>query len=247
MLSGFLNNGLVQQVIILVVMLFICETIRIIFNPEFLLHFALRTIEKFKGEKSEATQMQANWMFENEEAVFNKTISIIIVFWLTIMFYLPLIPGLSFVGIVGMVTFYWILKVLILRRMAIKKAVSAKMIMNASSLMKFVVLSNAIMAFLFFNFLLSRISIPAIISLVVSSIFFLLPVQKILIDKFVKGVDRDSSGTYDQYFKKFKHYDLLNPVTKARGESRLQGKSLRDAIRRWILNRLKVNFFYHIR
>ena len=179
-------------------------------------------------------------MFENEEAVFNKTISIIIVFCLTIIFYLPLIPGLSVIGIFGMVAFYWILKVLVLRRMAIKKSVSAKMLINASSNMKFVVLSNAIMAFLFFNILLQRISIPAIISLIISSIFFLLPVQEILSKRFVKAVDRDNSGTYEDYFKKFKHYDLLNPVTKARGESRLEGKSLRDAIRRWILTRLKV-------
>ena len=116
----FAAKGLVQQIIILVIMLFIWEIIRIWFNPEFLLHFALRTLETCKGEKSEITQKQANWMFENEEAVLNKTMSIIIVFWLTIIFYLPIIPGLSIVGVFGMLSFYWILKYLILRRMAIK-------------------------------------------------------------------------------------------------------------------------------
>ena len=42
----FSKNGLVQQVIILVVMLFIWEIIRIIFNPEFLLKYALKDNRK---------------------------------------------------------------------------------------------------------------------------------------------------------------------------------------------------------
>ena len=118
--SWFATSGLVQEMIIVIILLFVCETIRITFNPEFLIHFALRIVEKCKGENSEITQKQANWLAENEEAVFNKTLSIIIVFWFTIMFYLPIIPGLSFIGIIGSFTFYWALKILILRRIAVK-------------------------------------------------------------------------------------------------------------------------------
>ena len=118
------------------------------------------------------------------------------------------------------------------------------MLINASKIMKFVVLSNAIMAFIFFNFLLKRISIPAIISLVASSLFFLLPIEKFVTKLFVKEIERGDSGNYYDYYKRFKHYDLLNPVTKARGASRLEGNSLRDAIRRWIINRIKVSFVY---
>ncbi len=118
--SWFATSGLVQEMIVVIILLFVWETIRITFNPEFLIHFALRIVEKCKGENSEITQIQANWLAENEEAVFNKTLSIIIVFWFTIMFYLPIIPGLSFIGIIGSFTFYWALKILILRRIAIK-------------------------------------------------------------------------------------------------------------------------------
>ena len=74
------------------------------------------------------------------------------------------------------------------------------MLINASSIMKFVVLANAIMAFMFFNILLKRVSVPAIISLIVSSIFFLLPMQEILRKYFVKKVDRSNSGVYEDYF-----------------------------------------------
>ena len=114
------------------------------------------------------------------------------------------------------------------------------MLINASRLLKFVVLSNALMAFIFFSFLFDRISIPAIISLIASSLFFILPVQELVTKLFVKEIERGDSENYFDHFKKFKHYDLLNPVTKARGESRLEGNSLRDAIRRCIINKIKV-------
>ena len=56
---------------------------------------------------------------------------------------------------------------------------------------------------------------------------------------FVKDIDRDDEDCYTNYIKKFKHYDLLNPVTKAQAQSRLDGHSLRDAIIRWIIKKIE--------
>ena len=116
------------------------------------------------------------------------------------------------------------------------------MLINSASIMKLVPLANGVMSFIFFSLVFKRTSIPAIIALAVSSTFFLLPIQGRLGKYFVKKTERDEEDTYNDNIKKFKHYDLLNPVTKYMGESRLEGKSLAYAVRSCLIKKLSVIF-----
>lgn len=127
---------------------------------------------------------------------------------------------------------YWVLKVLLLRRMAIKKAISAKLLVEVVEIMKLGILCNAVMAFIFFTSQFNHFSVPSVLALIVAGLFTVLPVKRVLIKFFVKGVERDKNGTYFDVYKTFKHYDLQNPITKSNAISRLEGNSLRDAIRR---------------
>ncbi len=116
------------------------------------------------------------------------------------------------------------------------------MLIKSASIMKFVALANGIMSFIYFSLVFQRTSIPALIALAVSSAFFLLPIQSRLRKYFSKKTERNEEDTYYDNINKFKHYDLLNPVTKYMGESRLEGKSLAYAIRSCLIKKLSVMF-----
>lgn len=118
------------------------------------------------------------------------------------------------------------------------------MLINSSNILRFVPLANGIMAFIFLGMCLGRVSIPATIALAVSSVFFLFPIQSKLKSIFVKQTERKDTDTYYDHWKTFKHYDLLNPVTKYAGESRLEGKSLSYAIRMCLIKKLSVRIAF---
>lgn len=65
--------------------------------------------------------------------------------------------------------------------------------------------------------------------------FFIIPVKTILIKLFGMKAKRSDENLYEKNVKKFDHYDLLNPITRALGISRLQGTTLSDSIRKCIL------------
>lgn len=201
--SWFEKDGLVQEVSVIVIIMNLSEIGRMIFHPQFLLHLALKVLLQCKKKhKLTITQKQANWIFENEEVKMGKTMSCILIFWLTILFYCPIIPGLTIFGIFGSILMYWVMKYLILRRMSIKMSMSSMLLMRATQVIKFGVLFNAIMGFIFFNILLNRISIPCLLSLIAAGFFFILPVKKYLIKWFIKEVNREDGTTYFNYFKK---------------------------------------------
>jgi hypothetical protein len=61
-----------------------------------------------------------------------------------------------------------------------------------------------------------------------------------LLKYLVRDVNRENEDdSYYKYCKSFKHYDLMNPITRESGLKRLEGTSLQDNIRRCILRKLQ--------
>lgn len=236
--NWFDNHGLVEEVFFVIIFMAISELIRIIFNIDFMFKFLLRNIEKWKGKSSEITQRQANILFENDETELCKTMSVILMFVFTLLFYSSIIPGLAIFGIVCSVLTYWVLKVVLVRRKISKGNINADLFISWSNALAIGVLANAIMGFIFFERLTNQFSVSLILSLIISILFFILPVRRVLWKYFSKPVNRDDSSTYFDFYKKFQHYDIKNPVTKEQGIKRLEGKSLKNSIRKLILNKL---------
>ena len=74
----------------------------------------------------------------------SKTLGVIMVFVLTIMLFIPLVPGLTIFGIIGSIFLYLVLKVLIIRRKIILRNISAVLVAKASHAFKIGVLANAL-------------------------------------------------------------------------------------------------------
>ena len=70
------------------------EIVRVIFNFGYIIKLIQRKIEQRKGDKSLMTQRNANTLFENDVTVVGKTMSVVLVFTFTILFYFSVIPGL---------------------------------------------------------------------------------------------------------------------------------------------------------
>lgn len=114
------EHGLIEEVTFLIIFMSIGEILRVIFNILYFLKIAQRKLISYKGQSSTATQLQANEAFENEEIEIYMTLSVVLVFVFSILFFAPIIPGLSIFGIIGSITIYWVYKALILRRLSIK-------------------------------------------------------------------------------------------------------------------------------
>ena len=237
--SWFKEHGLIEEITFLIILMNAGETLRVIFNILYFLKIAQRKLILWKREKSTVTQLQANEAFENEEIEIYMTLSVVLVFVFSILFFAPIIPGLSIFGIIGSIIIYWVYKILILRRLTIKKSFSSKLLIYCTNILKYAILLNGIMGFCFFNFITDDVSRLSILSLIFSILFVIIPFKNKMIKYFVKEVDRNDGGSYSKNIRKFKHYDILNPVTKAQGQSRLDGHSLRDAIIRAMIKILE--------
>ena len=165
----------------------------------------------------------------------SKTLSVVLLFIFTIMFFAPLIPGLTIFGIFGSFTFYWVLKFLLTRRKIKKKNISADLILFASDTLKFGVLANSICGIFFFKPLVKGRNPALLLNFILGVLFFILPTKSVILYLFNRDSEDDEEGDYYQFEKKLKHYDLENPVTRASGLSRLEGKSLKESIRKCIL------------
>lgn len=127
----FRSHGLIEEVIFVVFFMNAGEIFRVIFNMEYLRKCILRKIESKKGDKSILTQRQANILYENDAIVVGKTMSVILVFTFTILFYSVIIPGLSIFGIFGAISINWILRILILRRKIVKLSINSKLFLHS--------------------------------------------------------------------------------------------------------------------
>lgn len=240
----FQDHGLMEEITFIVIFMNVGEAIRIVFHWEYVMKVILRYYFAKQKENCELTQRQINGLFENDPAVMSKTLSVILVFIFTILFFSPLVPGLTIFGIVGSLGMYWVLKFLIIRRKSIKRNISASLIMRVSGVLKFGVLANSICGFFFFSSLLNHGSMPLLLNFIIGILFFVLPIQTSLIKYFNKqgqkaNENEEDDEDYDKFAKDLKHYDLQNPITRALAISRLKGHSLMNSIRKAILLKLK--------
>jgi hypothetical protein len=236
----FKDHGLVEEVIFIVFILVIGEAAKLIFNVPFMIKYIFRNLERRKGVQSELTQRQANILFENDEVKLYNNVSLMLVFSFTILFFSPVIPGLTIIGIGGTVLLYILQKVVILRRKIVRRQLDGKLFENGIDILQLGVVTNAITALIFFNNLLDDFSVILLINLIITGLYLILPVKRCLLKLFVKEVERSGDDdNYFKYYKSFNHYDLMNPITKESGLKRLEGNSLQDSLRKWILRKLQ--------
>jgi hypothetical protein len=119
----FGKNGLVEEVHMVIFAIIAGEILRICLYPKFVWKWIVRTIETRRGEQSNITQKEANYLYENDEASIGKSMSVMFIFLLTILFYSPIMPGITVLGIVGSSILYWVLKIVILKRNVIMRQI----------------------------------------------------------------------------------------------------------------------------
>ncbi len=66
-----------------------------------------------------------------------------------------------------------------------------------------------------------------------------LPVRWAIFKIFGINDDNDEEGEYEDCMHTLKHYDVQNPITTRAGNSRINGRTLKDGIARGILKKLK--------
>jgi len=235
----FEQNGLINEVTIIVFLLSFGEAFRLMVNWGFIFKLIIRKYEERKAEDSEITQKKANELEENDPIEIGKTMSIILVFTFNILFFAPIIPGLVIIGIIGIIVLYWVMKYLMISRQIVKYALSSKLVITATEFIKVGILANAIMAFYFYSRLLNRLSIPATIQLTISLIFFVVPIKRIIIKRYYTKEGEEDFRKFEEVSAGLRHYDVTNPVTRSLGFSRLEGKRFQDVIRRCIIKKLK--------
>lgn len=210
------------------------EIFRICLYPKFVWKWIVRTIETRRGEQSDITQKEANYLYENDEASIGKSMSVMFIFLLTILFYSPIMPGITVLGIIGSSILYWVLKIVILKRNVIMRQIDWKLVINTSRILKIGIFTNALTNLIFLSSLFSFASPPSIITLIVSITFCCLPVRSFLIKRFVSPVDRAKDDkTYYDYSNGFQHYDLCNPVTAEKALQRLQHNTTKEHINKY--------------
>jgi hypothetical protein len=231
----FDSHGLTEEITFIVIIMNAGEVVRIIFHWEYVMKFFLRIYYTRQKELCELTQRQLNYLYENDAAVVSKTLSVILVFVFTILFFAPLVPGLTIYGIIGSIAMYWVLKYLIIRRKIVKRNISASLIVRASGFLKFGVLANSFCGFIFFQALLDRPSLPLQLNLALGIAFFVLPIQTSLmtwLNKHGQKTNEEEEEDYEYFSKDLKHYDMKNPITRALAINRLRGKSLMNSVRK---------------
>ena len=219
----FAENGLIEEVNMVVVAIFAGELFRIILYPKIVWKYIVRIYETRKGDQSDMTQKDANHLYENDEASIGKSMSVMFVFYLTILFYSPIMPMITLIGIIGSTLLYWVLKVVILRRNVIMRQIDSKLVINTSRILKIGILTYALTNLIFLSSLFKEAYPPSIIGLIVAIMFTILPIRSMLIDRYVLPVNRQiNDKSYYSLIKCFQHYDLSNPVTAERALLRLQ-------------------------
>lgn len=164
----FIEDGLSGEVATVVIAVFAGEILRIIFYPKFVIKWIVRKYEASKRDKSDITQRQANMLFENDEAILGKSMSVMLVFCFIILFYMPLFPGITVIGIIGSFLLYWSLKIILLRRSVVKKQIGSSLIVNAVKILKIGSFIHAITNLIFLRTVFDSYRAPSIITLIVS-------------------------------------------------------------------------------
>lgn len=231
--TWFAEHGLIEEVTFVVITIFTAEILRVALFPLYLAKFVVRYWEERKGEKSDITQKEANYLFDNDKIMLGTSMSVMLVFAFVILFYIPLMPGLNFIGVVGVISLYWTLKIVILRRNVVRKQLDGKLLIHSVGILKLTAFIYAFLNLWSFYKVFHRVDTPSLMGIVIASLFMILPVRSYLVRKYTQEQNMfNKTKTYYSCFKALKHYDVHNPVTSFSGLQRLKGRNLKDAIRR---------------
>lgn len=138
----------------------------------------------------------ANSLYENDPTDLSKTLGVICVFVLSILFYSPIVPGLTLFGIFGSLALFWVLKILIIRRKIIRKNISANLVIRSAEIFRLAVLGNSICSYFFFSRLVDRGQVIFLLNLILGIMFSFLPVKYILFKTLGINDDNEEEGEY---------------------------------------------------
>lgn len=167
----FMEYGLIDEVTFIIIAIFSGEILRVLLYPPFLAKWIFRTFEARKGIKSEITQREANWLFENDEAYLGKNMSVMLVFSFTVLFYSPIAPGITIIGIVSTFVLFWVSKVIILRRSVVKKQIDGALLIEAIMILKLCALVHAATNIIFLGAVFDSVKAPSVVGLCVAALF----------------------------------------------------------------------------
>jgi hypothetical protein len=145
-----------------------------------------------------------------------------LVFCFTILFFAPLSPILTVIGIIGSILLLASFKVIWLKRNVVKHQIDYKLVLYTSRILKIGVFAFGLSNMIFFAILLETFSVPSILTFIQSTLFLLLPIRSFLIEKYVTPFNRNDGVEYREVSHKFKHYDLSNPITVMKAIKRLR-------------------------
>lgn len=133
--------------------------------------------------------------------------------WFTFL-YVDLIPAGTILIFFGLCAYYWVDKYNLLRRSSLSHNISAKLSEKVSDLIDFTLFWRCIGQIIFDKHLKNEVSIHSIVLLVVSIVYVLLPVKKLinyLANEEFNLNDKRIGDVWSQHFKA-DNYKAFNPI-----------------------------------
>ena len=100
------------------------------FNPDWLLKLLKRHLIKKQGKNCKLTQKEANEAFEGDEFDMAERYSVQVRTMMISIFFMPMIPASSLMGVFAVFLTYWVDKYLIVKRQSIPSATSPTIAFN---------------------------------------------------------------------------------------------------------------------
>ena len=143
-----------------------------------------------------------------------KRYSMILILFLLTMLFGPLMPGISIICAIGLFLMEAVMRWILLWRATFQIQVGEELAIYLAQALPFASILYAIMNMLFYWQVWGEYSVVHIVALCITVISLFLPIRRIIDKCFVPEVEKDEKETYQNNYRKFKHYDYLNPITR---------------------------------
>ena len=177
-----------------------------------------RQYYKYLGNQCSMTQIQANTFWENNPIMISKRYSMVLILLLLSLFYGPIYPGVSLQCLVGLFFMEVVIRYILLRRCTFKIQIGKGLPQWIADFIPAGIFLYSLMNFLFYRAIKGESSFILLTTMIISAVFFIFPFKRNLLRyMFISDVKRKTTDFYREHVNDFKHYDLLNPITKIQG------------------------------